>query len=172
MTRFSSSHKGFIGPFKSSSSSFLSLMKACRSDFSRLVCMGETLKFPSIFLDIGVELSVVSPFFCKESQVKLSIGFLLIFINQSFSFSEFLQENSLVFQFILGLCSFSHGNLRMIFCFPSPVTNNWVFLLLLKIVRSRSMKLLMVPHLFSVPSTLKAFSGCSSCWILKPDFLV
>jgi len=149
MTRFSSSDKGFIGLFlKSSSSSFSSLMKACRSDFSWLVCVGETLKLPSMFLDIGIELSVVSPFFCKESQIESSVGFLLIFINWGFLFSEFLQENSPVFKFISGLCSFSHGNLRMIFCFPSPVTNNWVFLLFPKIVRSRSTKLLIVPRLF------------------------
>jgi len=171
MARFSSSDKGFIGPFKSSSSLFSLLMKASRSDFSWLVCVGETLKFPSMFLDIGVKLSVVSSFFCKESRVELSVGFLLIFINRGFLFLEFLQENSPVFQFISGLCSFSHGNPRMIFCFPSPVTNNQVFLLFPKIVRSRSTKLLMVPRLFSVPSTLKAFSGCSSYWILKPDFL-
>jgi len=132
---------------------------------------GRNLKVPINVLDIEVELSIVSSFFCKESQIELSVGFLLIFINRGFLFSEFLQENSPVFQFISGLCLFSHGNPRMIFCFPSPVTNNRVFLLFSKMVRSRSTKILIVLHLFSIPSTLKAFSGYSSCWILKPDFL-
>ena len=74
-------------------------------------------------------------------------------------------------QSISGLFSFSQGKPRMIFCFPRPVTSSFNVCFRPCIIVSSLTKCFMVPRLFSVPSTLKAFSGSSSFWISKPDFL-
>src|SRR5271155_622707 len=71
------------------------------------------------------------------------------------------QRNSPVFQLMIGFCSCNQGKPKMIFCFPRPVRNNrWVWGRPL-IVNVRSAYCLIVPRLFSVPSTLRAFIGFS-----------
>ena len=71
--------------------------------------------------------------------------------------SSFLRQAiSPVFQLMSGFCWFNQGNPRIIRSFPSPVINSWVLVLLPFISNSRSTYVLIVPRLFSVPSTLKA----------------
>src|ERR1700678_2524764 len=71
------------------------------------------------------------------------------------------QRNSPVFQLMTGFCSCNQGKPKIIFCFPRPVRNNrWVWGRPL-IVNVRSTYCLIVPRLFSVPSTLRAFIGFS-----------
>ena len=77
--------------------------------------------------------------------------------------------NSPLFQLISGFSSFNHGNPRMIFCFPNPVTNILMFFVLPWMVALRFMYLVNFPHLFSVPSTFRAMSGSSKFSREKPD---
>jgi hypothetical protein len=70
-----------------------------------------------------------------------------------------LQVNFPVFQSMSGLCSFSHGNLRMIFCFPRPVTINLVAVSFPLIVKVRITNDVINPVLFLVPSTFRAIRG-------------
>src|SRR5271168_2947648 len=71
------------------------------------------------------------------------------------------QQNSPVFQLMIGFCSCNQGKPRMILCFLRPVRNScWVWGRPL-IVNVRSTYCLIVPRLFSVPSTLRAFIGFS-----------
>ena len=72
--------------------------------------------------------------------------------------------NSPVFQLILGFCSFNHGKPSMIFCFPRQDTNNWDFIVLLLMVRSRLTKWVIFPSLFTVPSTFLAVIGSLSTY--------
>src|ERR1700678_541245 len=71
------------------------------------------------------------------------------------------QQNSPVLQLMIGFCSCNQGKPRMILCFPRPVRNSrWVWDFPL-IVNDRSTYCLIVPRLFSVPSTFNAFISFS-----------
>ena len=77
--------------------------------------------------------------------------------------------NSPLFQLMSGFSSFNHGNPRMIFCFPNPVTNILMFFVLPWMVMLRFTYLVIFPHLFSVPSTFWAMRGSSKFSRVKPD---
>ena len=59
-----------------------------------------------------------------------------------------------VSQLISGFCSSNHGNPRMIFWCPKPVTKSFIAVVLFPICRLKSTYRAIVPVLFSVPSTL------------------
>ena len=82
----------------------------------------------------------------------------------------FRQANSPIFQLMSGFCWFSQGNPRIICSFPSTVINSWVLVFLPFISSSRSTYVLIVPRLFSVPSTLKACMVVGNWCILNLSF--
>src|ERR1700678_192350 len=120
--------------------------------------------------------------FCFFFILKLIMSFLFLLLDSGISFNSFTlflffhrcsdkrqiffmsgtyvcQQNSPVLQLMIGFCSCNQGKPRIIFCFLSPVRNSrWVWDFPL-IVNDTSTYCLIVPHLFSVPSTLSAFIG-------------
>lgn len=140
----SPSIKGFIGPFKCFSLSAISSIVA-------IWCSSLSFK--------GVEKSLFLP--------SIVSGAFEVWD----SFQVVCHISSPVCQFISRLFSYSQGKPRMIFCFPNPVTSSFSLSFHPLMVMSSSTKYFMVPCLFLVPSMLKAFSGCSSFWISKPDLL-
>ena len=95
----------------------------------------------------------------RRSEVCFPWCFLRSCVNPGYWFR---QSNLPVFQSMSGFCSFSHGKPSMIFCFPNPVTNRRVLVVLPWIVKFMSVKQVILPCLFSVPSTFQAVIGCSS----------
>src|ERR1700678_4551610 len=118
--------------------------------------------------------------FCRRFKTRreLFVSFSGISFNSFISFSFFhccsvkrqiffmsgtrvCQQNSPVLQLMIGFCFCNQGKPRMILCFPRPVRNNrWVWDFPL-IVNDRSTYCLIVPRLFSVPSTFNAFISFS-----------
>ena len=84
----------------------------------------------------------------------------------------FRHSNIPVFQSMSGFCSFSHGKPRMIFCFPNPVINSRVLVVLPWIVKFTSVKQVILPCLFSVPSMFRVIIGRLSDWVLSPIVFV
>ena len=99
----------------------------------------------------------------------LHVWHLLILMNCR-GFFVSCQVKSPVLQLISGLYSCSQGKLRMIFCFPSPVTSKQRFVCFLLISAFNSTKEVIVPFLFLVLSTFRAHRGLSSFLISNPAF--
>ena len=122
--------------------------------------------------------------FCFFFILKLIMSFLFLLLDSGISFNSFTscsffhrcsdkrqiffmsgtyvcQWNSPVFQLMIGFCSCNQGKPKIIFCFLRPVRNShWVWDCPL-IVNERLTYCLIVPCLFSVPSTFSAFIGLS-----------
>ena len=77
--------------------------------------------------------------------------------------------NSPFFQLMSGFSSFNHGNPRMIFCFPNPVTSILMFFILPWMVTLRFTYWVILPHFFSVPSMFRAMRGSSKFSRGKPN---
>ena len=60
----------------------------------------------------------------------------------------------------------------MIFCFPNPVTNSRVLVVLPWIVKFTLVKQVILPCLFSVPSMFRVIIGRLSDWVLSPIVFV
>ena len=94
----------------------------------------------------------------------------ILFLKSNF-WGTCCQWKELVCQSIIGLYFWSQGNPKSIFCFPNPVTSNWIICFCPKISKSKFMYCLIVPFLFRVSSTLIAGIGLSRS-LLSPTYFV